>query len=142
MYVYLYEFFIFNNLKETKNSIILETWKVDDECVDNNVIEEPHFLRSRENVLWLLDTSRYQVFDDIAKSKRALRQEVRTLYQIFHKMQHSVMRTIVRNVYNFIYNFIALYIGHLVLRGFGIIHPYKSTLVLLKLLCGLKLIHK
>ena len=54
--------------------------------------------------------SRYQVFDDIAKSKRALRQEVGTLYQIVHKMQHSVMRTIVRNVYNFIYNFIALYI--------------------------------
>ena len=49
----MYEFFIFKNLKETKK---IPAWKVDDECVDNNVIEEPHFLRSRENVLWLLDT--------------------------------------------------------------------------------------
>ena len=136
--MYIQNFYLIWIEKKEKK---IPAWKVDDDCVDNNVIEEPHFLRSRENVLWLLDTSRYQVFDDIAKSKRALRQEVGTLHQIVHKMQHSVMRTIVRNVYNFIYNFIALYIGHLVLRGFGIIHPYKSTLVLLKLLCGLKLIN-
>ena len=51
--IHMYEFFIFKNLKETKK---IPAWKVDDECVDNNVIEELHFLRSRENVLWLLDT--------------------------------------------------------------------------------------
>ena len=46
------------NLNRKKKEKKIPAWKVDDECVDNNVIEEPHFLRSRENVLWLLD-SRY-----------------------------------------------------------------------------------
>ena len=85
--MYIQNFYLIWIEKKEKK---IPAWKVDDDCVDNNVIEEPHFLRSRENVLWLLDTSRYQVFDDIAKSKRALRQEVGTLTSGWGKSQPPI----------------------------------------------------